>query len=185
MAFTPPSNYPFNLEALKGYTDPVLTNAFNLIIPVVPGSSGPQQSLMLQLQTVDNPIQFTNKPVAFKMGRFKYNYAGAQSWKQDLKATFAETTNGNITTILQNWRNSTVDYDSGLNYAKSNYTTTGILYVFGVNGNTVFQYKMNNLWLSSFSVSEGFKQDSDANTQMIVNAGFTFDFLDNPIQIGG
>lgn len=180
----PPASYPFSLEALKNYTDPVLTNAFNLVIPVVPGSSGPQKSLMIQLQTCDNPVQYNIAEVKFKMGRGVYNYAGAMSMKQDLNVTFAETVNGGITTILQDWRNQAVEYESGLNYSKNTYAVTAILYVYGVNGDVTFQYKLNNFWLSGFKVNDSFAQDRDQNKQMILSAKFTFDFLDNPIQIG-
>ena len=181
-----PAIYPFDLYKQAQYTDPVLINAFNLLIPVIPGSdNNPNvaKSLQIQLQELDSPIEYTINKVGVKMGRGIFNYAGAMTWKQELKVTFFETANGFVIDTFQNWRDMEVNYQTGLNGAKLKYATSAILYVIGVDNQIAMQCNMENLWLSNFKAGDKFVQDSSKNDQLKVTGSFVIDYLESPILV--
>lgn len=173
--------YPYDLEELASYTDPILTNGSAFVIPSVPGVTD-SKPLTIQVQSVGPAYGFDIQNVDVNLGRFVYKYAGALKLQQELNVTFLEMVSGKITTILETFRNSTVNYNSGLISQKANYSTTGYLYVQGTNNGTCMILQYNNLQLRSFSAPE-FIQNNGTNEVMKISATFVYDYLTNPIQI--
>lgn len=181
-----PSIYPFDLYKQAKYVDPVLTNAYNLLIPYIPGTDNDPavaNALQLQLQELDSPIEYNVFDVGVKMGRGIYHYAGAMTWRQSLNMTFFETANGFIVDTFQKWRDMEVNYQTGLNGAKINYAVQSVLYVIGVDNQVAMQCNMENLWLQKFSAGDKFIHSSTDNKQLMVKGSFTIDYLDSPILV--
>ena len=179
-------HYPIDINKLASYNDPLIKNAWTLFIPDIPGNSGvadATKNIQIQAQTVSNLINYDINDVKVKMQRFVFHYAGAMKHQQSFTATFFDTVEGQLYKTLQAWRNITVDYDTGLNYSKNTYATTGFLYHYGVNGNTAIEFTLNNLWLRTIK-SDSYESTNDNTNLFMFSCEFVYDFLDNPVLIG-
>ena len=178
--------YPFNLEALATYNDPLVNNAWSLVVPVVPtnntaNTTSNGKSLTVQCQSVDSPIGYNIKPVVVNMQRLVYNYAGGLEHKQAINLDFFDTYESQVYQVLQAWRDYTVDYNSGLNYSKNTYATTVFLYHLGVNGDIAIQYQLNNAWISKI---DGSAYKVGPQSELFkYKCTMVFDFLTNPLAL--
>ncbi len=174
----------FNLEQLETYNDPLVNNAWALIIPVVPGYNSQEsvtagRSMTIQCQSADSPVGYEIQAVGVNMQRLVYNYAGGLKHRQDMNLSFFDTYTCQVYQVLQRWRDQTVDYNSGLNYAKATYSTQCFLYHMGVNGSIALQYALNGFWIRTIE-PEAYKVGTEGDLYKF-NCAAKFDYLDNPI----
>lgn len=174
----------FNLEKLETYNDPLVNNAWALIIPVVPGyntqdSVTAGRAMTIQCQSAASPVGYDIQALPVQMQRLVYNYAGGLKHRQDMPMKFFDTYNCQVYRVLQQWRDQTVDYESGLNYAKATYATTAFLYHMGVNGLIALQYQLNGFWINKIE-TEAYEVGPEGKLYNF-NCNAKFDFLTNPI----
>lgn len=116
-------------------------------------------NVVLALDSSNAPTE-TSEEIEVKYGNETRKYAGGVTY-ENMTLTVRDFVDLNVLEILENWRNSTYDPETGAVGYPSEYKKSGHFVLFDSKGNTVKRWKLVGVWCSNLNRGQVSMDDSN------------------------
>ena len=117
-----------SLQEIRALEDPLLSYAWNLVIPNIPGGG---KSKPLSIKCMNVPIPGTSVDmVSVALHGVIVTYAGMQQWTHQFQATFMETRSLEVRDTIKGWIQTARNTKQNAGTEKSTYATAGQLQLY-------------------------------------------------------
>jgi hypothetical protein len=156
-------------DVANSILDPMLSDNFLLDIPNVPGGQN-GQPLRMQCKSAAKPGVTVNA-VEVQVFGHTLEFASNLTYGHDMSVEYVENRSGQITTILENWAKLIRDNETQSGEFKKVYAVNGIFTIFDQKGNSVKEYKIENMWPSQIP-----DLSFDGSSSSIISLSATFKY---------
>ncbi len=152
--------------------DPMLSDNFFLNINDIPGIGQVfDNALRMQCQSATKPGTSINS-VEVQVFGHTLEYAGGMTYGHDLSVEYVENRTGQITQTLEAWSEYIRSRDSQHGAFKKDYARDGTLKIYDQKGNTVLEYKIENMFVTSVP---DLSFNGSSSSAITLSASFKYD----------
>lgn len=162
------------LDNVLTIADPMLSDNFELLIPIVPGNPGLSEPLRLQCKTATKP-GMTIEQVTYDLFGHTVEFAGRLTFSHTMSVEYVENYQGTITRIMEIWIELARGHKSQHGGFKSAYATNASLYIYDQTGAISLKYNIFNIFPTE--VPE-LSFDGSSATALSVSVTFSYDYYE-------
>ena len=158
------------LDDVRSLPDPLLSYAFDLLIPNIPGG-GDTRALKIKCQSTSIPGVGVD-PVTITLHGVDVKYAGRELFTHTLQVTFVETRDMTTLNALQNWVSHARNARANTGAYKADYTTEASILLYDDTGAVIRTIAMDGFYCEQVDVGA---LDGTSSTVVTISSTFSYD----------
>ncbi len=163
-----------SLHDVAGLPDPLLSHAFDLFFPRIPGFNGGTRGLTVRCMSTSLPGMQLEQETAALHG-VEVSYAGRQIWTKTFPATFIATRDAYTQTAFRSWITFARNNRGNSGNYKVNYAVDTVLTLYDDIPNVIDNQKIIGVFPTSL---EDLSVDGGAGTILQFSVQLSFDWME-------